>query len=187
MAGGSFQHSLLGGHAIREVGNAIISHQAANPGLERCDAHTSDLRIAVDGGKRLLASGAPPPFARDAGAPSPFARDADAAVVCDRPTYDEAIPTALTNPVVVFEVLSPSSEGYDRGLKFDYYGALETLREYVIVHQDERRVEVRTRASAEGEWRYATIREIGGGVRLPSLGVELPMAGLYRNWEAPRG
>lgn len=167
MAGGSVRHSLLGGHAIRELGNAIIAQQATRPGLSGCDAHSSDLRIAVAGGKRYLY--------------------ADAVVVCGAPSYDDAIPSAITNPVVVAEVLLPSSEGYDRGLKFDYYGGLDSLREYVIVHQDERRVEVRSRADAAAEWRYATVRDVDAAVVLPALGASLPLAGLYRNWERGEG
>ena len=165
MAGGSFQHSVLAGNVIGEVRNAIVAAERADGRFAGCNALASDLRIAVDGGTRYLY--------------------ADAAVVCGRPVYDASIATAIVNPTVVVEVLSPSSEGYDRGLKFDFYGALATLREYVIVEQERRRVEVRYRADAGAPWRYDIHTEAGETAGLPSLGVELPLDGVYRNWEAP--
>lgn len=169
MAGGSPSHALIGGHLIREVGVAIIDAERRGAALrgQRCDSYSSDLRIAVDGGKRYLY--------------------ADAVVVCGEPAYDEAIPTAVVNPLVVFEVLSPSSEGYDRGPKFDFYGSLDALREYVLVDQARRRVEVSTRASAVEPWHVTVVTDPTGAVALPSLGVRLPMAGIYRNWRAPEG
>ena len=93
---------------------------AARPQLADCNATTSDPRIAIGGGRRYLY--------------------ADAVVVCGAPVFDEAIPTAAVNPAVFTEVLSPSTEGYDRGLKFEFYGALASVRAYVIVEQERRRV-----------------------------------------------
>ena len=167
MAGGSPSHALIGGHLIREVGVAIIDAEQGGSALQdqRCDSYTSNLRIAVDGGKRYLY--------------------ADAVVVCGEPVYDEAIPTAVVSPLVVFEVLSPSSEGYDRGSKFDFYSSLSALREYVLVDQARRRVEVSTRAGAAEPWHVTVVTDPAGAVALPSLEVQLPMAGIYRNWQPP--
>lgn len=166
MAGGSPTHSLLSGHVIRVTGNAIIERER-DPGHRRgCDAHTSDLRIAVDGGKRYLY--------------------ADAVIVCGEPTFDSSIPSAVTNPITVFEVTSPSSVTYDRSIKFEFYGKLDSVREYVIVEQDQRLVEVRHRASAGAEWTYTVIASEGGDVPIPSLGLKLPLASLYRNWTPDR-
>ena len=164
MAGGSFQHSVISGNVIGEARNALIEAEKDGRLLSHCNALTSDLRIAVDGGARYLY--------------------ADAAIVCGAPAYDADIPTAVVNPTVVFEVLSPSSEAYDRGLKFDFYGALDSLREYVIVEQERRRVEVRHRVDASAPWRYTVLSAGEEAVALPSLGVELPMGGVYRNWAA---
>ena len=164
MAGGSYLHSVLAANFIREAGNAIIAAEDAR-GLQGCHAATSDLRIAVDCGTRYLY--------------------ADAVVVCGEPHYDEFIPPAVVNPVVVFEVLSPSSEGYDRGRKFEFYGRLASLREYVLVEQDARRVEVRHRPDAGSPWRYTTVTEVDESVSLPSLDVALPLARVYRGWRPP--
>ncbi len=165
MAGGSYNHSVMAGNFIGEARSAIIAAESNDARLEGCHASTSDLRIAVEGGTRYLY--------------------ADAVVVCGGPIYDEVIPTAIVNPTVVVEVVSPSSEGYDRGLKFAFYGALGSLREYLIVEQDTRRVEVRHRHDEAAAWRYTVVTADEDSVALPSLGLALPMRGLYRGWEAP--
>ena len=165
MAGGSYSYAVLAGNFIREAGTAIIAAEEADSRLVDCNATTSDLRIAVNGGKRYLY--------------------ADAAIVCGKPAFDEYIPTAIVNPVVVVEVLSPSSELYDRGLKFDFYQALESVREYIIVEQARQRIEVRHRSDVGAEWQYTMVTSQDDTVHVASLGIELPMHGLYRNWTAP--
>ena len=165
MAGGSPNHSRLSANAIGLSLLGIEAAERAERRLATCDAHTSDLRIAVDSGRRYLY--------------------ADAVIVCGAVEYDAAIPSAIVNPVTVFEVLSPSSDGYDRGLKFDFYGALDSVREYVLIDQERRRVEVRHRTGPGAPWRYEVVVEEGEACRIPSLGIELAMARLYRNWEAP--
>ena len=165
MAGGSPNHSRLSANAIIASGYGIDAAQEADRRLSNCDAHTSDLRIAVDSGRRYLY--------------------ADAVIVCGAVEYDAAIPSAIVNPVSVFEVLSPSSEGYDRGLKFDFYGALDSVREYVLIDQERRRVEMRHRTGPGAPWRYAIVVEEGESCAIPYLGIELAMSRLYRNWEPP--
>lgn len=65
----------------------------------------------------------------------------DIAVVCDKPQFlpDEHFDT-LTNPILIIEVLSSSTEGYDKGAKFDNYRSLESLREYVLISQDAKKI-----------------------------------------------
>ena len=166
MAGGSPNHSRLSANAIKLSGYGIDAAEAADGRLSTCDPHTSDLRIAVDGGRRYLY--------------------ADAVIACGKVAYDETIPSAIVNPITVFEVLSPSSDGYDRGLKSDFYGALDSVREYVLIDQDRRRVEVRHRTGPGASWRHEVVVEEGEACVIPSLGIELAMARLYRNWEPPK-
>lgn len=166
MAGGSHEHARVAGNVIREVGNAIIAAEKGRPELSPCDSLTSDLRIAVDGGRRYLY--------------------ADAVVVCGDPKYDKTVPSAIVNPVVVFEVISPSSDGYDRGLKFEFYGVLASLREYIIVEQETRRMEVRHRETPDSPWVYTVVTDVNVSAALPSMGLSLPMAGVYRNWQPPK-
>ena len=89
----------------------------------------------------------------------------------------------LLNPRVLFEILSPSTEAYDRTTKFDHYRTISTLDEYVLLAQDERRVEVFRRAPAatpedQSRWDLEEVR--GDGVlRLASLDVSVPLDEIY--------
>ena len=76
----------------------------------------------------------------------------DVSVVCEKP---ELLPDAyldtLTNPVLIIEVLSPSTADYDKGAKFDHYRTIETLQEYIPVRQDKKRVARYTKRN-DGSW-----------------------------------
>lgn len=76
----------------------------------------------------------------------------DATVVCGKPQFlpDERLDT-LTNPILIVEVLSDSTEGYDKGVKFDNYRSLESLREYVLISQNAKRV-TRFTKQTDGSW-----------------------------------
>jgi hypothetical protein len=71
--------------------------------------------------------------------------------ICGEPVRDPASPTHVTNPSVVVEVLSPSTEDYDRGEKREHYQRIASLREYVLVAQDHREIEIHAR-NADGGW-----------------------------------
>ena len=160
MAGGSHEHSVVGANLQYGLGAAVRELQRQHPEAPFCRVHTSDLRIKIAGASRYVYP--------------------DAAIVCGEPTYDPLVPSAVTNPVLVAEVLSPSSVRYDMGEKFDYYARLEALRTYVLVAQDDYAVEVRTRTGPQARWVYAFAKTLGEAVRLPALGLALPMAEVYR-------
>ncbi|HVK85729.1 MAG TPA: Uma2 family endonuclease [Kofleriaceae bacterium] len=102
----------------------------------------------------------------------------DAAVIWGEPARDADSPTHVTNPIILIEVSSASTEDYDRGEKRQHYERLDSLREYVLVAQDKCAVEVYARADAGASW---THRSYGTGERavLPSLGLELDLDELY--------
>jgi Uma2 family endonuclease len=84
----------------------------------------------------------------------------------------------ILNPLVIVEVLSPSTEAYDRGEKFEIYRTVESLREYLLVHQDRRHVEHYSKQD-DGSW---LLREHSGTeatVVIPRLDVRIPLAELY--------
>ncbi len=126
MAGGTPEHAALCAALIAQ----LVTLLRGGP----CRVYTSDLRV------RVRATG--------------LATYPDAAVICGPLERDPDSPTHVTNPTVLFEVLSPGTEEYDRGEKREHYQQIEGLREYVLVAQDARKVDVWRRAGA-GAWSHA--------------------------------
>jgi len=105
---------------------------------------------------------------------------ADAFVICGGPQFDPADPRQLTvlNPTLVVEVLSDSTERFDRGRKFAFYRENPTFVEYVLIEQDRPRVEVHSR-QPDGGWLMRDYVGLAAVAPLPSVGVELPLAEVY--------
>lgn len=109
----------------------------------------------------------------------------DVTVYCGKPEYDEQRDrrrTTLLNPVALIEVLSPGTAKFDRTTKFDFLA--QSLREYVLVEQDEPYVQTIWR-DEQGQWVLRSWRREDGKVQLSSLGVELPFEELYRDVAFP--
>ncbi len=102
----------------------------------------------------------------------------DASVVCGPLEVDALSPNSVTNPTLIVEVLSKTTEAYDRGKKFDHYGTIRSLREYVLVSQDEPRIRSYLRHD-DGSWRMNAVTGLEGTVRLESIGCELRLADIY--------
>lgn len=102
---------------------------------------------------------------------------ADAVVICGKLVVASVDPNAATNPTVVCEVLSPGTEAYDRGRKFEKYRGLPSVKEYVLVAQDRALVEV-FRREADDSW---TLRTYGAGkhIELASIDVRIGIDDLY--------
>lgn len=103
----------------------------------------------------------------------------DASVVCGPPQFDDQRPDVLLNPMVVVEVLSPSTAGYDRGLKFSLYREIGSVREYVLIHPEAAWIEHFSRTEA-GQWLLTDIRGLDAVLSLPALAIEIPLSSLYR-------
>lgn len=104
----------------------------------------------------------------------------DVMVLCGEPGYVDRRHDAVTNPTVVFEVLSRGTERHDRTVKAAAYRRIESLRAYVLVSQQEPRVEVYTREEG-GAWSLAVYQQYGDTVQLPAIGCELLVQEIYRN------
>lgn len=100
IAGGSRKHNLIVANIVREVCNALKDR--------RCEVYPSDMRVKV--------------------AKSGLHTYPDATVVCDEPEFEDDQFDTLTNPTVLFEVLSASTESYDRGGKFRQYREIDSLK-----------------------------------------------------------
>ena len=147
MAGGTVEHSALS--------SAFLGLLFGQLQGTACRPHAGDLQISI----------------RAAG----VATYADVAVVCDPVERDPDSPSHVTNPRLVVEVLSPTTERYDREQKRLYYQQLESMQDYVLVAQDRRRLEIWTRS--EGDWSFrtyqgrevATFTSIGCAIEVDSL------------------
>ena len=104
----------------------------------------------------------------------------DVMVTCGGLQYADGHQDLLVNPIVVVEVLSPSTERYDRTGKFALYRKVASLREYVLVSQNEKRVEWYTR-NEEGNWEYREAVGDEGVCHLALLSVAMELSALYRN------
>ncbi len=102
----------------------------------------------------------------------------DLVIVCGEPEYAEEDKDTLVNPRVVFEVLSPSTERYDRTTKFRHYKQLPSVEEYVLVAQDEPWCERFVR-QADGSWAQVEFAGLEAVLELKSVPVAVPLADVY--------
>ncbi len=103
----------------------------------------------------------------------------DLVIVCGKVERDPLNRHTITNPRVIMEVLSPSAEGYDLGVKFRHYQKIPSVREIVFVSQDEWVVQVYARQDDES-WILRTFSDPQGGFSLTSVPVEIPLSAVYR-------
>jgi Uma2 family endonuclease len=163
MSGGSLWHNLIKDNFARAVANRLSGGT--------CRVVTSDQRLKVD------ATG--------------LYTYPDVLVFCGPPQMEDGVHHTLTNPVLVAEVLSDSTEKYDRGIKFGHYRRLETLQEYLLIAQDRFSVELFTRqgngsgAAGSDSWLLSAASEREAEVRLASLGIAVPLAEIYEGVEFP--
>ena len=109
----------------------------------------------------------------------------DVVALCGKPLFDSSSdPQTLLNPQVIFEVLSPSTEVFDKGDKFRRYRLLKSLTDYVLVSSDRRRVE-HHRVQENGTWICEEYTHPAGKLRLASLECELPLAEIYEGVTFP--
>jgi Uma2 family endonuclease len=151
MAGGTPEHAALAASLARVLGNALIG--------KPCRAFSSDLRV------RISETG--------------LTTYPDLSVACGQIETSKDDTNALTNPVVLVEILSDSTEGYDRGAKFAHYRRLESLQEYVLVSQAEPLIEV-WRRNERGFFEIVEARK-GERAQLRSIGIEIDVDAVYAN------
>lgn len=104
----------------------------------------------------------------------------DASVVCGQVQLDTEDPNAIINPCVIIEVLSPSTECFDRGKKFDLYREIHTLQEYILVVQDQPHVERFVRQAA-GIWNLTFSKGLASKLTISSIAFSLPLADVYED------
>lgn len=103
----------------------------------------------------------------------------DIVVVCEPPTFSEEDANVLVNPQIVIEVLSPTTEAYDRGFKFAQYRLQPTLKEIIFVAQEQMRIERYVRQPSE-KWELTTFDDPAIEFELGTIAVRIPLARVYR-------
>jgi Uma2 family endonuclease len=103
----------------------------------------------------------------------------DVSVVCGEPQFEDEASDTLLNPTVIVEVLSPSTETFDRGKKLDSYRTIPSLQDYVLMAQDEYRVYLYTRQT-DNRWLLSEATQLDQFVQLNSIGCRLPLTEVYR-------
>jgi Uma2 family endonuclease len=154
MAGGSVNHSLIAANLIATLRSLLKG--------SGCRVFTGDLRLLIP------ASG--------------FYTYPDVTVVCGELQVLDEMRDTVMNPVVLIEVLSPSTESYDRGQKFFFYRSIPSLREYVLVSQQTRHIEVFRRRNGDGVWELHESND-SGEITLESIGCEFPVEDVYAEVE----
>jgi Uma2 family endonuclease len=150
MAGGTPEHAALAA--------SVIGHLFAQLHGSSCRVYDSDLRV------RVLATG--------------LATYPDVTVVCGARQTDPEDANTVINPMVLVEVLSPRTQAYDRGEKFDHYRQIESLQEYALVSCGEQLIEVMRRSPA-GAWDRHVARA-GEHAELSSIGCGFDVDAVYR-------
>lgn len=152
MAGASPRHNLIAANLVRRLSELL----EGGP----CRVFTSDQRVRIpETGAHVYP---------------------DVTVVCDEPAFDDGRPPSLQNPVVIVEVLSPSTAEYDRGAKLAHYRRLSTVRHILLVEPNEARVE-HYRRLEEGEWRLTDVLQ--GVIEIGALSAQLTVDHIYAKVE----
>ncbi len=106
----------------------------------------------------------------------------DVGIVGDQPDFDDDHNDTLLNPLVIIQVFFPSTEEHDRGKKFAHYRTVESLAEYLLVSQDQPRIEQYVR-QADNDWLLHEATDLEDTIRLPSIECDLKLSDVYANIE----
>ncbi len=157
MSGGSRDHEQIIANFIRHLGNKLSGRS--------CRVYPSNLRVKVP---------SQPPY-----------RYPDLSALCDVPHFEQIGGVdVLVNPTLIVEVLSPSTEAYDRSDKFTHYKSIESFAEYVLVAQRRPHATHFIRGE-EGIWTHQEYNALEEAIRFASLGCEVSLSDLYEGVDFP--
>ena len=150
MAGASRQHCRIGVNLLTRIDEQLRDTP--------CEVFGSDMRVKVS--------------------PTGLHTYPDATIAYGELKFEDQVVDTLLNPQVIFEVLSESTEAYDRGKKFDHYRQVDSLREYVLVSQTEPLIERYVRQS-DGSWRLSVFKGLEAVLELEGVACRLRLADVY--------
>jgi len=156
MAGGTPEHSAICFNLIRRVAEAIDN--------KNCRGFESNMKLEIAEADAFVYP--------------------DLMVICGAVEFAENRKDAITNPVLIIEVLSPGTESFDRGKKFEYYQMIKSLKEYVLVSQDTPALETYFRQD-KNQWLYTVAKGLDETVLLNSIEYEIALKDIYHkvNWK----
>jgi len=150
MVGASRRHNLIAGNIFGELRQQLKGRP--------CEVYTNDMRV------RIPATG--------------LYTYPDVVVVCGEPEFEDEYIDTLLNPTLIVEVLSGSTAAYDRGQKFGHYRSIESLTEYLLVAQDECRIEQFVKQS-DRQWRVTDTRSLESTIELAFVPCTLQLKEVY--------
>jgi Uma2 family endonuclease len=156
MSGASRNHNRITFNLARRIGNQLDG--------KPCEGYVNDMRVKVS--------------------PTGLYTYPDVVVVCGEPRFEDDQLDTLLNPKVIIEVLSESTEKYDRGDKFAHYQTLDSLTDYLLVAQNQPYIEHFQR-QADGLWLYAATQGLEAEIDIATIGCVLPLAEVYERVTFP--
>lgn len=150
MSGASERHNLIVTNVLTELASQLKKRP--------CKVYPSDMRVKIPAMKLFTYP--------------------DVVVVCGESQFEDEHKDNLLNPTVLIEVLSESTEGYDRGKKFEYYRMLESLAEYMLIAQEKHHIEHFVR-QPDNQWLLSETYNLQDTIHLPSINCHLALVEVY--------
>lgn len=150
MSGASEQHNVIVTNLVREISLQFKGRP--------CKVYSSDMRVKVNS--------------------TGLYTYPDVVALCSEPQFDDQLKDTLINPTVLIEVLSPSTEAYDRGQKSMHYRRLASVEEYLLISQDRVQIE-HYRRQPDNHWLLSEASDLQTIIELPSIACVLALAEIY--------
>jgi Uma2 family endonuclease len=157
MAGAGREHNLIAANLTRVLGNQLMGRP--------CELYPGDMRVKVS--------------------PTGLYTYPDIVVVCGEPEFEDAQLDTLLNPTLIIEMLSSTTEAYDRGDKFVQYRQIDSLQQYLLIAQDRVLLEQYARQAGSHEWLLAGLSDLQGIASLVSISCKLTLAEVYDKVKLP--
>lgn len=155
MVGGTLEHGFISGNTFGEIKFALRNYGSD------CTTINNDIKLHIEAVNKFVYP--------------------DVMVVCGPVERSEKEPNAVTNPIVIVEVLSESTESYDRGDKFHAYRKIESLKEYILIDQYKAQVETFRRES--DLWKITRVEGLDEELLIESLGISIRLEHIYEGVE----
>lgn len=153
MAGGTLEHALISSNVLIELGLTLRN------GQKRCRVINSEIKLKIASLNKYLYP--------------------DAMILCGNLEKSQDETQFVTNPTVIIEVLSKSTEGYDRGDKFFFYKQIPSLKDYILIDQYQALVDIYSRQA--DLWKISRVEGISQSIYIPSVDIELSLQEIYRD------